>query len=322
MDHIKLNKKECNYIDLARVIGIYLVVLGHFPYLPEDVIHKNMIYAFHMPLFFVISGLLYKQMPLSIDSIKKDIISLVIPFIIYNAVFFILSIPVDRGEPLRMIKNTVLGYGEANPASWFFMALFGVRMLALLGTSKLKYILICIVCLILLVVEDMMNIPYPEYNIFKIRAILTAFPFFVFGFFVKDIANIEIKKIFKIGIILVSALYIYWFTHQFGRVNLGTGQYTHLAAFYAAGFLGSIGIIYIAQLLIKAVKSDFIKTISRGTMMIVGLHCLLTGLAKRYTPEIPFALSAVLALIITLGFYIPIKLTYNKFPILFGKTKK
>ena len=51
-----IEKKESNSLDTARFIGIYLVILGHFPFDDSNVFFKNVIFAFHMPLFFFISG--------------------------------------------------------------------------------------------------------------------------------------------------------------------------------------------------------------------------------------------------------------------------
>ena len=44
-------------IDAAKAIGISLVVLGHSPGLPREAV--NLIFSFHMPLFFFLSGLLH-----------------------------------------------------------------------------------------------------------------------------------------------------------------------------------------------------------------------------------------------------------------------
>ena len=47
-----------NWIDWSKSIGIYLVVLGHCSFFNKDI--EGFIYTFHMPLFFMISGYLYK----------------------------------------------------------------------------------------------------------------------------------------------------------------------------------------------------------------------------------------------------------------------
>lgn len=50
-----------DYLDMAKGIGILLVIIGHISYVSEPV--RQYISSFHMPLFFVISGILlyYKQ---------------------------------------------------------------------------------------------------------------------------------------------------------------------------------------------------------------------------------------------------------------------
>ena len=50
--------KRIEYLDIARGIGIFLVVLGHCYSLPEWMWH--LIYSVHMPLFFVLSGYVFK----------------------------------------------------------------------------------------------------------------------------------------------------------------------------------------------------------------------------------------------------------------------
>lgn len=51
------NIKREIWIDYAKTILIFLMVLGHnsLPY-----IESKLIYAFHMPAFFILSGYLYK----------------------------------------------------------------------------------------------------------------------------------------------------------------------------------------------------------------------------------------------------------------------
>ncbi|MCI8577029.1 MAG: acyltransferase family protein [Lachnospiraceae bacterium] len=73
---VKRNEK----IDLYKGILILLVVVGHFQ---RDLLH-DIIFLFHMPLFFMISGMLQKRMNLiSIVYLKNKISNLVLPYICY-----------------------------------------------------------------------------------------------------------------------------------------------------------------------------------------------------------------------------------------------
>ena len=49
-------QKRLTYLDMAKGVGIFLVVLGHIEYIQEDTL--KWISSFHMPLFFVIGGIL------------------------------------------------------------------------------------------------------------------------------------------------------------------------------------------------------------------------------------------------------------------------
>ncbi len=51
-------------IDIAKIIGIALVVLGHVSGSgegPELVCIRNLVYQFHVPLFFFLSGYCFKE---------------------------------------------------------------------------------------------------------------------------------------------------------------------------------------------------------------------------------------------------------------------
>ena len=48
--------KRLYYLDMAKGVGIFLVILGHIEYLDPDI--KRWISSFHMPLFFVVGGIL------------------------------------------------------------------------------------------------------------------------------------------------------------------------------------------------------------------------------------------------------------------------
>ena len=48
--------KRIEYLDIARGIGILLVVLGHNDFAALSPFFHQVIYSFHIPLFFFLSG--------------------------------------------------------------------------------------------------------------------------------------------------------------------------------------------------------------------------------------------------------------------------
>ena len=98
--------RRIEYLDTAKGILIALMVLGHV--LLRGVVH-HYIYSFHMPAFFIISGILIKytslvDKPLSVI-LKKKIYSLIIPFIFFEVLGILTDIV--RGGPTLNIKGYI-----------------------------------------------------------------------------------------------------------------------------------------------------------------------------------------------------------------------
>ena len=68
-----------NWIDWAKSIGISLVVTGHANHNNADVV--PMIFMIHMPLFFVISGFLFKTESTLRELMIRSFRGLVIPYL-------------------------------------------------------------------------------------------------------------------------------------------------------------------------------------------------------------------------------------------------
>lgn len=69
-------------VDIAKGIGIFLVVLGHTT---ENEDLRQWIYSFHMPLFFLISGIFFDT---SIKGLLKKVVRLTIPYFAFALLSF------------------------------------------------------------------------------------------------------------------------------------------------------------------------------------------------------------------------------------------
>ena len=86
MQHIEdlTNKGRITWVDSVKGIAIYLIVVGHFLNVSSLVPVNKVLYSFHVPLFFVLSGYTYKKPYKNIwDGIIKKIKQLLLPYIIY-----------------------------------------------------------------------------------------------------------------------------------------------------------------------------------------------------------------------------------------------
>lgn len=64
-----IRKSRMDYIDLYRAFGIILMVMGHIGFGGK---FDKFIHAFHMPMFFFISGFFYKEKNIDIKKYTVD----------------------------------------------------------------------------------------------------------------------------------------------------------------------------------------------------------------------------------------------------------
>lgn len=65
-----MSTQRIQYLDDAKAVGIILVILGHCLWLPSIPGLSRLIYSFHIPFFFIISGFFIKPLKLS-DAVIK-----------------------------------------------------------------------------------------------------------------------------------------------------------------------------------------------------------------------------------------------------------
>ena len=84
--------KRIEYIDIAKGIGILLVVMGHNDFGLVSPFFYKLIYSFHMPLFFFVSGMLFnKDMAFPI-LINKRFTSLIKPYITITLLIYFMTL--------------------------------------------------------------------------------------------------------------------------------------------------------------------------------------------------------------------------------------
>ena len=74
------------WVDWAKALGILLVVMGHSVYAYGDV--TRFIFVIHMPLFFFISGYLFKTTRSWREVSVSNVKTLLIPYVGFNVIGF------------------------------------------------------------------------------------------------------------------------------------------------------------------------------------------------------------------------------------------
>ena len=159
-----------SYLDIAKGIGIVLVVMGHCipdastpngPSRPLFLFFYNTIYSFHMPLFFFIAGFLTsrKQMEGGRFAImSKRARRLLVPYLFVGLCYAPLKLLLSQfannpWNPIDLWK-IVIGVNP-NGELWFLYALFCVTGIAVIFSFRVSLIGVAVSALLPLIVPYM-----------------------------------------------------------------------------------------------------------------------------------------------------------------------
>lgn len=173
------------WIDWAKSICMFIVILGHCHFQIEYQFINQIIYSFHMMLFFFLSGILCKS-DFSLHSIKNDIKFLLFPYFTFGILLigfdFIRSRPLSACLIQQKLFSLLLGDDAAIGPIWFLPAIFICKQLFLF-LKKLKQINLWLYfAFALLSFLPVIYISSYQLNLpFFSDSALCGFPFFIVG---------------------------------------------------------------------------------------------------------------------------------------------
>ena len=187
-----VTKERLNWIDWMKTIGIYLIVVGHF--MP---IGNEIIYIFSVPLFFLISGFLNNRKDSAIVFFKKLYVQLIIPMLIFvvlgrtfDAIIDFAAGKFSLNQYVYGIGSSIIGFQGINGKSalgacWFIYSLCLCKIISQFISDRWQ-LLIAIACII-------MSYCFNYYNLNISHAVLNvmvAFPIFFIGIRLKQYKSI------------------------------------------------------------------------------------------------------------------------------------
>lgn len=260
------------YIDWARCIALFLTVFAHLYAVNSDV--RLYIYAFHMPLFFLLSGYLHKNTAPGI-LIGKSAKRLLVPFAFFlflGYLYFVISSGNLRGDIIKgSLRGIILGKSIlANDILWFLLALFLVKTIGNLFILYPRTACVPTVLLFILLYLSKKNWLY-------MGSTFMALPFYLVGHYGKSMIQTLCKYRFR-G--LLAALFLgasALLSSVNGRVSMMATIYGNtghgildLALFYVNAFIGSLSIMCIASSIPS--YGHWVSAIARSAISIVGLQ--------------------------------------------------
>lgn len=276
INYFSPNEGRIEYFDIAKGFLIILVVWFHArgPFC-------NYISQFFMPMFFLISGLLYSQRSGVKEYVIRKVHSLYLPFVIWNLVFLVIMATYKNYKFQFFLKKTILilltldKMGVFLGATWFLGALFLIAVLykileSSFKESSYKDISLLVIFTIIAIIGFKFNLPYA-----LSRVLILGF-FYAIGAFIKRNRTTISDKISKIPIhsllpILGGIIFI--IIASFNRVHLSiTTEITYPLLFV----VGALGASYFIITLCKWVENTNNKLISsiKKVFIVAGQHSI------------------------------------------------
>lgn len=311
------------WLDWMKVWAILAVIWGHF--FSAGYLY---LYVFNLQVFCVISGFLFKRAPNWKACLNKLFWQLIIPTLIMSLMMR-LEVCVKclaRGEDYILswpwfFKRLMLGHCWCMGPCWYFYSLIVMRLIMqILPEKKWTYTILFVVLSAGSIYLNYIGIEVSNANV----NVLVCMPFFLIGFFMKPLksALIGLHHYYaEIVILLVSITLVVICGNYNGYVWMYHNDYGNNYVLFILGGLAGTGMLYIISLWLSRLPyRSMMMTLSRGSIMIIGLHIIivrrLTGLSDRMWGE-----DLLMAVLILLLFVPLVRLAELFFPILLGKKK-
>jgi fucose 4-O-acetylase-like acetyltransferase len=277
------------WIDVARGVGIILVVYGHVLRGLDSrglivgewaQVHDDVIYSFHMPLFFFLSGLLVAR---GLDRNRSQFLigkipTLIFPYLLWSVIQTVLAHSFSPGTQTD-VGLPALAQMHLEPIAefWFLYALLICHIiLALFWRSKLV--------LIALAMLGLAGISLPLPVIFSVA--LSHFPYVVAGLCVAPLLLNEtgvFKEAMTLRAAFVVALSLFFALLISNRdiFTMATKITAHLSAFVGIAFVVGISMLWARRL-------SWLAPIGRASMAIYLMHTLAIGVVRAVALKLGF----------------------------------
>lgn len=286
------------HVDMMKAIGMVLVVVGHAPGL--DPFIKHVIYSFHMPLFFFISGLLLTEAKLALpyrayfSALWKG---LALPYLFFFVVSYLYWLPTHDMAASAVkyvgmgwqapLMGILVGNGDAlfvNVVLWFFTCLFTASLIFFAARKYFSaaFLLVALnglgVVFVLLYDRSWPRLPWGLDNA------VVAIAFYSAGHFFRGYQKATSDRISKAGTRILAFLMlaaVAFVANINGNVDLNTLQFgSHRALYFPGAYLGIFALFYFS---IGMPATRVFRWLSQNTIIIFPTHLLMfsvfTGIA-------------------------------------------
>ena len=266
-----MRDERLEWIDAAKGFGMVLVVLGHMS-IPQAV--SKVIFSFHMPLFFMISGYLYHG-GFSRRWVAGKIDSLLISYLVYGVI--IISVWRVIGKQ-GGVDSWLMGNGIG--VTWFLMCLFWTEVV---GAVVLRFIRIPLFVIVAIVCASMIGAIVPHFcpvGVMMVRSLFAAVAFWLFGSWLRAISFFQMidgvsKPLLRFLVAILLGLSLLALIQ---RVDMASGDLGNPLLFYFTGTASSVLVLMAFHRYEMLKHLTVLKFIGSRTLEFMHFHTIIPSL--------------------------------------------
>lgn len=269
--------KRLDWIDQARGLSIFLVVYGHnFP------TYEPYIYSFHVPLFFLISGMFHPR-EVTLPVVIKRAKMILVPYFFWAFALFLFWVFIGRkfgesSEASLSVWDNFLGifyaqggqqYMDWGIPLWFLPCIFLVFILFSLIKRIERPFLMHVVMFCVFLFGILWPVFFEVHLPWSLDVAMVAMGFYFFGNILKaPLIKISTKSTFILMLVLF-AIHIITFYYNTSKVDMYRSLYGEELFFFISGLTGSLAYILFFKL---APIFKFLAFLGRHTIVLLATH--------------------------------------------------
>lgn len=303
-----MDTKRLTWVDITKGLLMILVVVGHYPGQLEFPLGKY-IYWFHMPAFFLLSGLFFKPLlekGKSKEVVYKRFMQLIVPYLFFLVTITLIRYGIEIGSGnlglswyLNDLWTLVIGgrfVRGAYGVFWFVTTLFFTYLFFLWLTNyftKTKQLIILVVIYLIAHAESIIamrviggspveasqTIPM----IWNIDVALMAVVYFALGYYMKEMWMNVTRLWLTAGVVgTVAAVTLDWFHIIDYHLSMKFLRYDHLLLDIVIPISITLVFVGTMQRLSAKLSLTWLRQIEKHSISIMYLHIFTDIMLKDY----------------------------------------
>ncbi len=290
-------RKRIEWLDIAKGIGILTVVASHCIAISDTLC--QLIFVFHMPLFFLLSGYTFSAKDSFPKTLFKKARALLVPFFLYFAVgvLTVMAIPVWRQAVTSeaLLRDIVFATPNTaqNSSIWFLVCLFFVTIVYYILHKLPLWMQIPLIAVLFYcgMWYAKVRFQYPVWNNPRLPFVLDILPagmvFYALGHYARrwDIpAKLSASPLLELSIAIIGILGTLTAYKYNGYVNTHALQFNNPLWYLVGGLCGTLAVFGISALIARLQNGAphdgkrILMWYGRNSLTVLGFQSLLIRL--------------------------------------------